>query len=244
MKHSRQFAHTKPSTVAQRPHGYARRVPDTHSINSLSGNESRACWLAPAIVALAAALFTGATITGGARAGADSADPIVDVPLPPPAVLPVPSAPPASAKSADGWTLAVSANSETLTPAPSPIPDAPPREFIVNGLFNGTLRGPRQATTPTPTGTIEAGYQIQCVPHGMMAGMMGAMKPNPVNVKVLSEDFKSADVSAAITDFRIQLDCMGQSFIRSYAILTRTTNTTNSVVAYYGVPIDPMAAVP
>ncbi len=62
------------------------------------------------------------------------------------------------------------------------------------------------------------------------------MKPSVVHVKVLEDDFKGADPSAAITDFRVQVDCMGQAFIRSYAVLTRTTNVTDSVVAYYGVP--------
>jgi MspA protein len=54
---------------------------------------------------------------------------------------------------------------------------------------------------------------------------------------VLSEEFESADPSAAVTDFRVQIDCLGQAFVRSYAVLTRSTDTVESVVAYYGVPI-------
>jgi hypothetical protein len=147
------------------------------------------------------------------------------------AVVPVPSSPPATATTADGWTLTLSADTETLTPAPLS-PNVPARDFVVGGRFNGTLRGPRQTTTPRPSGTIEAGYQIHCLPSGLLA----ALKPSVTNVKVLKEDYNGADPSVAVTDYRVQVDCLGDAFIRSYAILTRTTNTANSVVAYYGVP--------
>jgi hypothetical protein len=74
----------------------------------------------------------------------------------------------------DGWTLTLSANSERQTRSPPLAPGAPPlRDYIVGGLFNSTLRAPKGVTTQTPSGTIEAGYQIQCVGGGMVA----AMKP-------------------------------------------------------------------
>jgi hypothetical protein len=94
-------------------------------------------------VTLVAVLFAGAATLGGAQASADPAspDPLADVP-PPPAVVVVPSSPPATGKSADGWTLVLSANSESLTPVPSPEPALATRDFIVGGLFTGTLRGP------------------------------------------------------------------------------------------------------
>lgn len=183
-------------------------------------------------VTLVAVLFAGAATLGGAQASADPAspDPLADVP-PPPAVAVVPSSPPATAKSTDGWTLAISANSESLTPVPPLEPALATRDFIVSGLFIGTLRGPSQKTTPTPSGSFEVGYQIQCVPSGMLA----ALKPAVTEVQVLKEDFEGADPSAAVSAFRVQVDCMGPALIRSYAILTRTTNGTDAVVAYYGV---------
>ncbi len=58
-----------------------------------------------------------------------------------------------------------------------------------------------------------------------------------VTVKVLEEDFDGADASVGITDHRVQVDCLSPAMIRSYAILTRHTATTDSVVAYYGVSI-------
>jgi hypothetical protein len=61
-------------------------------------------------------------------------------------------------------------------------------------------------------------------------------KPKVGDVEVLKEDFTGADPSAAITSFRVQVECTGQAFIRSYAVLTRATNVADSVVVYYGVP--------
>jgi hypothetical protein len=114
----------------------------------------------------------GASTLGLAPAWADPADGAMGAPPVPPGPVFVPSSPPATAKSTDGWTLTLSASGESQTPSS---PQA--RDFIVGGLFNGTLRGPRQATTPTPSGTIEVGYQIEC-----FGAMMAASKPNVVNV--------------------------------------------------------------
>jgi hypothetical protein len=182
---------------------------------------------------LMVALSAGATILGGGRAWADpaNADRVMDGAPPPTADVAIPSSPPATAQSTDGWTLTLSANSETQTPAPALDPAVPSRDFIVGGLFNGTLRGPNHAKTPTPSGTIEVGYQIQCVGGGLLA----AMKPSIINVKVLKEDFKEADPSAAVTAFRVQVDCARDAFIRSYAILIRSTDGSDAAIAYYGV---------
>ena len=39
-----------------------------------------------------------------------------------------------------------------------------------------------------------------------------------------------------ITGFRVKIDgCVGESFIRSYAFLTRSTNVSDAIVGYYGV---------
>jgi MspA len=208
------------------------RLPSADGRIGMSVTASGARRVVPVALALVAALFTGAAMLDTARAWADPAtpDPLGDVPPPPPAEIFVPSSPPATAKSADGWTLALSANSETRTPAPPLDPAVPSRDFIVNGLFNGTLRGPNGGSTPTPSGILEVGYQIQCVPSGLLA----ALKPSVVDVQVLKEEFKGADPSAAVTAFRVQVDCLGPALIRSYAVLTRVTNTTDAVVAYYG----------
>jgi MspA len=186
-------------------------------------------YFATAVSVVATLLMAGTQFAGGARAWAEPADPSVGGTQGP---VPIPSSPPSTAKSTDRWTLTLTANSETMTPAAPLNPASPPREFIVSGLFNGTLRNPYQSTRPTPSGKIEAGYEIQCVPSGLLA----ALKPAAVNVEVVEDDFEGADPSVAITNYRVHVDCMGPAVIRSYAILTRTTDGADAVVAYYGVP--------
>lgn len=200
----------------------------------LSGTEDRRRLTALRRGALLATLYAGASALGAAPALADPAapDPVADVPPAPPAVVSVPPAPPATGKSADGWTLIASANSETLTAAVPLDPALATRDYVASGVFNGTLRGPRQRTAST-SGTFEVGYQIQCIP----AGMLAALKPAVTQVQVLREDFNGANPSATVTAFHLQVDCMGPASIRSYAILTRTTGGDASVVAYYGVPV-------
>jgi MspA len=150
----------------------------------------------------------------------------------PPTPRPIPSSPAAVARTADGWTLTLSASNETLNFLAPPDPARPTRDFIVAGLFNGTLRGPGNTTTPRPSGTIEVGYETHCLASGLVA----AMNPGYVKTEVLQQDFNGADVSTAIGDFNVHVDCMGPALVRSYAVLTRTTSATNTVVAYYGVP--------
>jgi hypothetical protein len=39
----------------------------------------------------------------------------------------------------------------------------------------------------------------------------------------------------AVRDFRVKIDgCVGESFIRSYAILTRSTEERETILAWYG----------
>ena len=39
-----------------------------------------------------------------------------------------------------------------------------------------------------------------------------------------------------VDGFRIKIDgCVGESFIRSYAVLTRSTDMSDAVAAWYGV---------
>ena len=64
-----------------------------------------------------------------------------------------------------------------------------------------------------------------------------ALKPGTVNfVSVGKKSFKGTNPHVNITGFRIKVDgCAGQSFIRSYATLTSSTDNTDDVVSYYGV---------
>ncbi len=64
-----------------------------------------------------------------------------------------------------------------------------------------------------------------------------ALKPGIINVvPVTKKQFKGADPWVQITGFRVKIDgCVGESFIRSYAFLTRSTDLSDAILGYYGV---------
>jgi hypothetical protein len=68
-------------------------------------------------------------------------------------------------------------------------------------------------------------------------GISVALKPGLVNtVPVTKKEFEGADPWVMISKFRIKIDgCVGESFIRSYAYLTRSTAVSDAIVAWYGV---------
>jgi hypothetical protein len=63
------------------------------------------------------------------------------------------------------------------------------------------------------------------------------LKPGTINVvPVGKKSFKGTKSHINITGFRIKIDgCAGQSFIRSFATFTSSTDNTDDVVTYYGV---------
>ena len=68
-------------------------------------------------------------------------------------------------------------------------------------------------------------------------GMAIALKPGIVNVVPVSKkEFKGTDPWIMVDGFHIKIDgCVGESFVRSYAFLTRSTETSDAVKAWYGV---------
>lgn len=55
-------------------------------------------------------------------------------------------------------------------------------------------------------------------------------------VPVVKKEFKSANPWVMISNFHVKIDgCVGQSFIRSYATLTRVTDQSDVVLSYVGV---------
>jgi hypothetical protein len=70
----------------------------------------------------------------------------------------------------------------------------------------------------------------------MSGGVAVAMKPGIVNVvPVTKKQFEGGEPWVMISNFHIKIDgCVGQSFIRSYAFLTRSTKMSDAIVAYYG----------
>ena len=64
-----------------------------------------------------------------------------------------------------------------------------------------------------------------------------ALKPGIINViPVSKKEFTGAEPWIQITGFRVKIDgCVGESFIRSYAFLTRSTDVSDAILGYYGV---------
>ncbi|MUM32080.1 MspA family porin [Mycobacterium sp. CBMA361] len=127
--------------------------------------------------------------------------------------------------------------------------------------FTGTVTG--GGKTKLTGGTLEAGEQIGCgiisdeteinpglgitpgvsltaLPtFGLSASLQGKiyLKPGTVTtVAIDKKSFKGTSTRVSITGVRIKTDyCAGQSFIRSYATLTSSTDNTDDVITYLGV---------
>lgn len=205
------------------------------------------------------------------RAAGASADPEVDpaAATAPAAEGSVPSNPPATLQTPDGWTLGLGAKDESQVPVAPLTTAASSREYLSSGIFVGSLIGPEQ-----PRGELEVGYEIGCgidmsTSNGVtMAGSAGvtpslgttALLPGvttgilplistPVNgvlsvglkpglvivVPVIKKEFKGASPWVMISNFHVKIDgCVGQSFIRSYATLTRITDQSDVILSYVG----------
>jgi hypothetical protein len=63
------------------------------------------------------------------------------------------------------------------------------------------------------------------------------LKPGLINViPVTKKEFTGAEPWVMINNFRVKIDgCVGESFIRSYAFLTRSTAQSDAILAWYGV---------
>ncbi|OBI84510.1 MspA family porin [Mycobacterium sp. E740] len=68
-------------------------------------------------------------------------------------------------------------------------------------------------------------------------GITVGLKPGLVNViPVTKKEFTGAKPWVMVSKFRVKIDgCVGESFIRSYAFLTRSTDASEAIVAWYGV---------
>ena len=68
-------------------------------------------------------------------------------------------------------------------------------------------------------------------------GITVGLKPGLINtVPVSKKQFEGDKPWIMVDGFRIKIDgCVGESFIRSYAFLTRSTDMSDAVAAWYGV---------
>lgn len=85
---------------------------------------------------------------------------------------------------------------------------------------------------------------VSPLPDGILPGIGGnigggitvGLKPGIINVvPVTKKDFEGSAPWVMISNFHVKIDgCVGESFIRSYAFLTRSTKMSDAIVAYYG----------
>lgn len=185
----------------------------------------------------------------------------------------VASTPPATTKAPDDTTLTISAKDETQMPAAPLTTAISTREYIVGGVYNGTVKGSEE----TPEGIFEVGYQIGCgidmstgggvligangganasigyfgldflgtLPDGLVPGVgaqLGGsvtvgLKPGIINnVPVTKKEYKGAAPWVSISNFHVKIDgCVGESFIRSYATLTSSTDQGEAILSWFGV---------
>ncbi|QCH24234.1 MspA family porin [Mycobacteroides salmoniphilum] len=191
--------------------------------------------------------------------------PVADAPPPadgpPPDNGVVGSEDPGIVKTPDGWILTVGAKDETQLPIPPLTTATSSREYLAGGTFTGSAKG--GGSSKLSGGTLEAGYQIGCGISlntvklngsiGLNAGLGTAgitsvgmpiqgqieVHPQPgevINVSVDKKKYKGSDVRITLKDVHIKIDgCIGQSFLRSYAVLTSSSKDNDDIVAYYGV---------
>ena len=180
---------------------------------------------------------------------------------PPPDTGAVPSAAPGVLDTPDGWHLNVVGSNETQLPVAPLTTAISSREYLISGTFTGTITG--GGKTKLTGGSMEAGEQIGCgiisdeveinpgasitpgltvvgVPT-LSAGvsLQGKvyLKPGTVTTVALDKkSFKGTSTRISLNGVRVKTDqCAGQSFIRSYATLTSSTDNTDDVVTYLGV---------
>ncbi len=172
----------------------------------------------------------------------------------------VPSAAPGVLDTPDGWHLEVVGTNETQFPVAPLTTAISSREYLIAGTFTGKITG--GGSTKLTGGTMEAGEQIGCGiisdeteinPGASLTPALGLtgpslavgvsiqgkvyLKPGTVTtVAIDKKSFKGTSTRVSITGVRIKTDqCAGQSFIRSYATLTSSTDNTDDVITYLGV---------
>jgi hypothetical protein len=133
-----------------------------------------------------------------------------------------------------------------------PAEDEPPHGVLEVGYQIGcgidmsTSNGVTLAATAgiTPSIGFLGADVISPFPEGVLPGVAGnlgggitvGLKPGIINVvPVTRKEFTGAEPWVMVDGFRIKIDgCVGESFIRSYAFLTRSTDVSDAILAYYG----------
>ena len=85
--------------------------------------------------------------------------------------------------------------------------------------------------SPLPEGIIPG------IGNNVGGGVTVGLKPGLINtIPVSKKEFKGDKPWIMVDGFHIKIDgCVGESFIRSYAFLTRSTDLSDAIAAWYGV---------
>lgn len=84
-------------------------------------------------------------------------------------------------------------------------------------------------------GPIEIGV-LPTLGGNLGGGITIGLKPGLVNVvPVTKKEYTGANPWVMVSNFRVKIDgCVGESFLRSYAFLSRSTDESDAIVAWYG----------
>lgn len=183
---------------------------------------------------------------------------------PPPGEGAVPSGPAGVLDTPDGWHIEVTGSNETQLPVAPLTTAISSREYWVAGTFTGKITGSGKTKLAGGTleageqigcGIISDEAEINPgisftpgikIPFAGTDPSLGTgislqgkvyLKPGTVTtVAIDKKSFKGTTARVTITGVRIKTDqCAGQSFIRSYATLTSSTDNTDDVITYLGV---------
>lgn len=85
--------------------------------------------------------------------------------------------------------------------------------------------------SPFPEGVLPG------VGSNIGGGVTVGLKPGIINmVPVVRKEFTGAQPWVMVSNFRVKIDgCVGESFIRSYAFVTRSTEQSEAMLGWYGV---------
>lgn len=203
-------------------------------------------------------LFAAQSAQASAQPDTTLVQPVADIPMP---AGPVPSGPAGVVVTPDGWELTVAARDEFQVPVAPLTTALSSREYLVAATFTGSVQG--SGTSTLKGGTLEVGYQIGCGISLNVVKLNGSIGITPsvtptglgntripvtaqievfpqpgevITVQLTQKDFEGTDPRVTVKDVHVKIDgCIGQSFLRSYAILTSSTDTADDIVAYYGV---------
>ncbi|MGB3484565.1 MAG: MspA family porin [Mycobacterium sp.] len=193
-------------------------------------------------------------------APAASAEPM---PPPPPDLGAMMSVAPGVLDTPDGWVVTVAGSDESMQPVAPLTTAVSSREYLVSGTFTVKVTGSGRSTLTggaldagiqigcgiisdeteiNPSATLTPGIGIPFTGANSTMGtglsLQGKvyLKPGQTNtISLNKKTFKGAEARVSFSGVRVKIDqCAGQSFIRSYATATNSTDNSEDIITYLG----------